>query len=142
MRTLLIVTMVIFMKLKMPDPARKDENRLKSDEDKIKTPKDKHHAQQDAFQARALAENMVRCISVKCIYFTDSINVQAIAADSLLTITHSLKLMYLLSDEEEITTKKSRDLQIIREETRVAKEAVESEWTALFNSPVMNETTP
>lgn len=44
----------------MPDPARKEENRLKSEEDKIKTRKDKYHAQQDAFQARALAENMVR----------------------------------------------------------------------------------
>lgn len=48
----------------MPDPSRKEENRLKSEEDKIKTRKDKYHAQQDAFQARALAENMVRSISL------------------------------------------------------------------------------
>jgi len=49
------------LKMKTPDPARREENRLKSDEDKIKIPKDKYHAQQDAFQAQALAENMVQC---------------------------------------------------------------------------------
>jgi hypothetical protein len=47
------------LKMKTPDPARREENRLKSDEDKIKIPKDKYRAQQDAFQAQALAENMV-----------------------------------------------------------------------------------
>jgi len=47
--------------MKTPDPARREENRLKSDEDKIKIPKDKYRAQQDAFQAQALAENMVQC---------------------------------------------------------------------------------
>jgi hypothetical protein len=44
--------------------------------------------------------------------------------------------MYLLSDEEEITTKKAKDLHVVREETRLAKEAVASEWAALFHSTV------
>lgn len=56
-----------------------------------------------------------------------------LAADSLLTITHSLKLMYLLSDEAEITTSKASDLQTLCEETHAAKEAVASEWSALFD---------
>lgn len=52
------------MKLKMPDPSRKEENRLRTadSKDRIKTPKDKYHAQEDAFQAQALAENMVRSV--------------------------------------------------------------------------------
>lgn len=49
-----------------------------------------------------------------------------------MTITHSLKLMYLLSDEEEISTRKARDLLVLREETRAAKETVSAEWGALF----------
>lgn len=56
-----------YSKMKTPDPARREENRLKSDEDKIKIPKDKYRAQQDAFQARALAENIV------CAYVTSGI---------------------------------------------------------------------
>lgn len=44
----------------MPDPERREENRLKSDGEKFKTPKDKYHSQEDAFQARVVAENMVR----------------------------------------------------------------------------------
>ncbi|KAF8309924.1 hypothetical protein DL93DRAFT_2062501 [Clavulina sp. PMI_390] len=89
-------------------------------------PKDKYHARHDAFQAQALAENMV------------------LAADSLLTITHSLKLMYLLTDEEEITTRKAKDLRVIREETEAAKLAVASHWGALFDSddtPLVDEET-
>lgn len=40
--------------------------------------------------------------------------------------------MYLLSDEEEITTRKAKDIHVVREETHIAKEAVASEWAALF----------
>lgn len=47
--------------------------------------------------------------------------------------------MYLLSDEEEITTKKARDLQVLLEETRTAKEAVASEWSALFDGTAEDE---
>lgn len=44
--------------------------------------------------------------------------------------------MYLLSDEEEITTQKAKDLHVVREETRLAKEAVTSEWATLFHGGV------
>lgn len=40
--------------------------------------------------------------------------------------------MYLLSDEEEMTTRKAQDLRVVREETARAKEAVADEWDALF----------
>lgn len=49
-----------------------------------------------------------------------------------MSITHSLKIMYLLSDEEEMTMRKAQDLRVVREETAQAKEAVASEWDALF----------
>ncbi|KAF8309927.1 hypothetical protein DL93DRAFT_2041558, partial [Clavulina sp. PMI_390] len=49
---------------------------------------------------------------------------QVLTADPLLTITHSLKLMYLLTDQEIITTCKAKELRVIREEMKAAKSAV------------------
>lgn len=59
-----------------------------------------------------------------------------------MSITHSLKLMYLLCDEEEITTRKAEDLRLVRNETRLAKEAAASHWDQLFDkgNPAQSDT--
>ena len=54
-----MLDLTVFLKLKTPDPARRDENRMKSDDEKVKVARDKYQAQEDAFQAQLRAEEMV-----------------------------------------------------------------------------------
>ena len=58
---------------------------------------------QEAFQAQCRAESMVR------------------AAHSLLSITHSMKLLLLLSDESQLAQQRNKALDEARAEAREAK---------------------
>lgn len=60
---------------------------------------------------------------------------QVLAASSLLSITHSLKLMLLLSDEQEIATRRAEELKSIGLQTAEAKRAAEAGWEALTENP-------
>ncbi|KAF8917298.1 hypothetical protein CPB85DRAFT_1160269, partial [Mucidula mucida] len=73
--------------------------------------KDKFRMAQEAFQAQSRADSMVR------------------AANSLLAITHSLKLLLLLSDEQQISQKRDAELKVIREQKTEARK----ECAALLN---------
>ncbi|KIK55143.1 hypothetical protein GYMLUDRAFT_48094 [Collybiopsis luxurians FD-317 M1] len=68
--------------------------------------KDKFRIAQESFQAQARAESMVR------------------AANSLLSITHSMKLLLLLSDEAQIAHRRDAELKVVQEEKEKAKEQV------------------
>jgi len=68
--------------------------------------KDKYRIAQEAFQAQARTESMVR------------------AATSLLSITHSLKLLLLLSDEKEIIRRRDEAAECIEYETTGAQQRV------------------
>ncbi|KAF5391580.1 hypothetical protein D9757_002509 [Collybiopsis confluens] len=68
--------------------------------------KDKFRIVQESFQAQARAESMVR------------------AAHSLLSITHSMKLLLLLSDEAQIAYRRDAELKVVQEEKENAKEQV------------------
>ncbi|KZT39090.1 hypothetical protein SISSUDRAFT_1061381 [Sistotremastrum suecicum HHB10207 ss-3] len=68
--------------------------------------KDKFKIAQESFQAQTRAESMVR------------------AAHSLLSITHSLKLLFLLSDDAQIIQKRDKELKSTREESRQYKQKV------------------
>ncbi|KAF8753317.1 Surfeit locus protein 5 subunit 22 of Mediator complex [Rhizoctonia solani] len=65
--------------------------------------KDRFQIAQEAFQAECKAESM------------------AIAANSLLSITHSLKLMFLLGDEEYITQRRQERLKTAVADITAAK---------------------
>ena len=56
------------------------------------------------------------------------------AAESLLSITHSLKLMYLLSEETDTAAQKKADLQRIHSELEVLKTSAASSFDALLKS--------
>ncbi|KAF8976064.1 surfeit locus protein 5 subunit 22 of mediator complex-domain-containing protein [Cyathus striatus] len=60
--------------------------------------KDKFRIAQESFQAESRAESMVR------------------AAHSLLSITHSMKLLLLLSDEAQIAHRRDAELKLVQEE--------------------------
>ncbi|KAF9068972.1 hypothetical protein BDP27DRAFT_1421402 [Rhodocollybia butyracea] len=68
--------------------------------------KDKFRIAQESFQAQARAESMVR------------------AANSLLSITHSMKLLLLLSDEAQIAHRRDAEMKIVQDEKEKAKERV------------------
>ncbi|KAF7289481.1 hypothetical protein HMN09_01342100 [Mycena chlorophos] len=68
--------------------------------------KDKFRIAQEAFQAQSRAESMVR------------------AANSLLSITHSMKLLLLLSDEAQITTRRDDEIKVVQEEKNAARAQV------------------
>lgn len=68
--------------------------------------KDKFRVAQESFQAQCRAESMVR------------------AADSLLSIIHSMKLLLLLSDETQIANRKDQELKHIQAEKDEAKRNV------------------
>ncbi|KDQ57034.1 hypothetical protein JAAARDRAFT_35633 [Jaapia argillacea MUCL 33604] len=68
--------------------------------------KDKFRIAQEAFQAQCRAESMVR------------------AANSLLSIIHSMKLLLLLSDEAQIANRRAAELSVIRTEREDAKKKV------------------
>jgi len=68
--------------------------------------KDKFKIAQEAFQAQCRAESMVR------------------AANSLLSITHSMKLLLLLSDEAQIAHRRDLEMKTVQEEIVDAKQQV------------------
>jgi len=49
---------------------------------------------------------------------------QVRAANSLLSITHSMKLLLLLSDEAQLAHRRDAELKIVREETKEARKKV------------------
>jgi len=66
--------------------------------------KDKFRIAQESFQAQCRAESMVR------------------SAQSLLSITHSLKLLLLLSDEAQIAGQRDKEIKEIKAEGNNYKE--------------------
>ncbi|KAF8628026.1 hypothetical protein AX15_004143 [Amanita polypyramis BW_CC] len=78
--------------------------------------KDKFRIAQEAFQAQSRAESMVR------------------AANSLLSITHSMKLLLLLSDEAQITHRRDTELKVVQAERDEAREKVTALLDELFIS--------
>jgi len=68
--------------------------------------KDKFRIAQESFQAQSRAESMVR------------------AANSLLSITHSLKLLLLLSDEAQIAHRRDAELKHVQQEKSEARQKV------------------
>ncbi|KZP27339.1 hypothetical protein FIBSPDRAFT_1040211 [Athelia psychrophila] len=85
--------------------------------------KDKFKIAQEAFQAQSRAESMVR------------------AANSLLSITHSMKLMLLLSDEAQIAHRRDAELKSLHGEKKEAKQAVASLLDSLLGRPGSNTNT-
>ncbi|KAJ1307644.1 hypothetical protein OPQ81_001738 [Rhizoctonia solani] len=81
--------------------------------------KDRFQIAQEAFQAECKAESM------------------AIAANSLLSITHSLKLMFLLGDEEYITQRREDRLKTAVADIAAAKARFEKSWDGLKEPRVM-----
>ncbi|KIY64847.1 hypothetical protein CYLTODRAFT_380363 [Cylindrobasidium torrendii FP15055 ss-10] len=79
--------------------------------------KDKYRISQETFQAESRAESMVR------------------AANNLLSITHSLKLLLLLSDENMISQSRENELAIIRQEKADARKEVASLLDELLLRP-------
>ncbi|GLB40282.1 putative surfeit locus protein 5 subunit 22 of Mediator complex [Lyophyllum shimeji] len=68
--------------------------------------KDKFRIAQESFQAQSRAESMVR------------------AANSLLSITHSMKLLLLLSDEAQMAHRRDAELKVVQEEKDEARQKV------------------
>jgi len=79
--------------------------------------KDKFRTSEDAFEMETRAENMVR------------------AAHSLLTITHSLKLMVLLSDESQAVERREQELAEIAQEIEEAHRKTAAEWHDIVEPP-------
>ncbi|KAG1747074.1 surfeit locus protein 5 subunit 22 of mediator complex-domain-containing protein [Suillus paluster] len=78
--------------------------------------KDKFRIAQESFQAESRAESMVR------------------AANSLLSITHSLKLLLLLSDEAQIAHRRDAELKHVQQEKNEARRKVAELLDQLMNS--------
>lgn len=77
------------------------------------------------------------------LYFTpnaslDLLLLQAMAANSLLSITHSLKLMFLLGDEQYITQRREERLRGAITDISAAKSRVEKAWDGLREPRVFN----
>ncbi|KAG6828621.1 hypothetical protein H0H92_007266 [Tricholoma furcatifolium] len=68
--------------------------------------KDKFRIAQESFQAQSRAESMIR------------------AANSLLSITHSMKLLLLLSDEAQLAHRRDAELKVVQEEKTQARQQV------------------
>jgi len=75
--------------------------------------KDKFRIAQESFQAQSRAESMVR------------------AANSLLSITHSMKLLLLLSDEAQLAHRRDAELKIVQQEKNEARQKVSELLDAL-----------
>ncbi|KAI0072948.1 hypothetical protein K474DRAFT_1650231 [Panus rudis PR-1116 ss-1] len=73
--------------------------------------KDKFRVAQEAFQAECRAESMVRNYSIR-------------AANSLLSIIHSMKLLLLLSDETQIANRRAQELRTVQAEKEATKKKV------------------
>ncbi|KAG7451330.1 uncharacterized protein BT62DRAFT_882506 [Guyanagaster necrorhizus] len=78
--------------------------------------KDKFRMAQEAFQAQSRAESMVR------------------AANSLLSITHSMKLLLLLSDESQISQRRDAELKAVQKEKSEARQKVAALLDELLTS--------
>ncbi|THH14107.1 hypothetical protein EW146_g6179 [Bondarzewia mesenterica] len=76
--------------------------------------KDKFRIAQEAFQAQSRAESMVR------------------AANSLLSIIHSMKLLLLLSDEAQIVNRRDAEFKSAQQEKEEAKRKVAELLNELF----------
>ncbi|KAJ7708788.1 hypothetical protein B0H17DRAFT_1155902 [Mycena rosella] len=79
--------------------------------------KDKFRIAQESFQAQSRAESMVR------------------AANSLLSITHSMKLLLLLSDEAQIAHRRDTELKTVQEEKEDARAQVAALLDELMRRP-------
>ncbi|KAH0833105.1 hypothetical protein J3R83DRAFT_12098 [Lanmaoa asiatica] len=79
--------------------------------------KDKFRIAQESFQAESRAESMVK------------------AANSLLSITHSLKLLLLLSDEAQIAHRRDVELKHVQQEKIEAQQRVAALLDELFKRP-------
>ena len=79
--------------------------------------KDKFRIAQESFQTECRAESMVR------------------AASSLLSITHSLKLLLLLSDETQIAHRRDAELKQVQKEKNEAREKVAALLDELLKRP-------
>ncbi|KAG8919251.1 hypothetical protein FRC03_004179 [Tulasnella sp. 419] len=76
--------------------------------------KDQFRVAQEAFQTELKAESMV------------------LAASSLLSLIHSLKLMLLLSDEQEIAERREDEMQKLKVDIERAQRLAISEWENLI----------
>ncbi|KAF9234125.1 surfeit locus protein 5 subunit 22 of mediator complex-domain-containing protein [Melanogaster broomeanus] len=84
--------------------------------------KDKFRIAQESFQAESRAESMVR------------------AANSLLSITHTLKLLLLLSDEAQIAHRRDVELKHVQQEKSDAQQKVAALLDDLFSRPASRST--
>ncbi|KAF4588091.1 hypothetical protein EYR38_010056 [Pleurotus pulmonarius] len=76
--------------------------------------KDKFKVAQESFQAESRAESMVR------------------AANSLLAVTHSMKLLLLVSDEAQIAHRRDAELRDLQEEAKDTKANIAKLLDELF----------
>jgi len=83
--------------------------------------KDKFRIAQEAFQAQSRAESMIR------------------AANSLLSITHSMKLLLLLSDEAQIAHRRDAELKNLQSETDETRQEVARLLDELLRPPPASE---
>ncbi|KAJ3506331.1 hypothetical protein NLJ89_g6928 [Agrocybe chaxingu] len=79
--------------------------------------KDKFRVAQESFQAQSRAESMIR------------------AANSLLSITHSMKLLLLLSDEAQIAHRRDAEMKVVQEEKEDSKQKVAALLDELLKKP-------
>ena len=88
--------------------------------------KDKFRMAQEAFQTQCRAESMVRESSCKLTLFDREFHEmeQIKASHSLLSITHSMKLLLLLSDESQIASRRDAELKAVQVEKQETIEKV------------------
>jgi mediator of RNA polymerase II transcription subunit 22 len=96
--------------------------------------KDKFRIAQESFQAQLRAESMVRLATVEYLQTTDQTS-QVRAANSLLSITHSMKLLLLLSDEAQIANRRDAELNQVHRERDEAKAKVSALLDELLRRP-------
>lgn len=100
--------------------------------------KDKFRIAQEAFQAQSRAESMVNCLLMSLECFIKQTQVRA--ANSLLSITHSIKLLLLLSDEVQVAHRKETELGVVQEETKEIKTKVAALLDELIHGEKLNGT--
>lgn len=88
--------------------------------------KDKFQVALESFQAQCRTESMVTICTFDTVFLINMICVllQIRAASSLMSITHSLKLLLLLSDEAQIVHQHNKELRTARGEAEESREAV------------------
>ncbi|KAF8905065.1 hypothetical protein CPB84DRAFT_1745651 [Gymnopilus junonius] len=97
------------------------------------TDKDKFRVAQESFQAESRAESMVSSVFVKSDFVLNKAKIRA--ANSLLSITHSMKLLLLLSDEAQIAHRRDAELKVVQEEKDEAKAKVAVLLDELLRKP-------